>query len=131
MLPISWVALVTHAEAPLQEEAYKELKTEWTTDEVKELVNIYADKYGVSRATLHRIVSGESSYQVKPKDGDMNITCPTGINKGNPVRARGAVQITECYFPEVTDEQAYDLEFSLNFLAEKVQKGQGYLWSTY
>ncbi len=128
---MSWLVTVAHAEAPVQEYTVPEIKTEWTTDEVKELVNVYADKYGVSRATLHRIVSGESSYQIKPKDGDMNITCPRGINKGKPVRARGAVQITECYFPEVTDEQAYDVEFSLNFLAEKVQKGQGQLWSTY
>lgn len=117
MLPISWVALVTHAEAPLQEEAYKELKTEWTTDEVKELVNIYADKYGVSRATLQSVVSCESGYNHK------------AIGDGG--KSFGAVQIHNPSHPKITREQAENAEFALNFLAENVSKGKGSMWTCY
>lgn len=50
----------------------------------------------------------------------MHLTCK---RTGKPVRARGLVQITECYYPDVTDEQAFDIDFSIDFLARKLAEG--------
>jgi hypothetical protein len=114
---MSWVLTVAHAEAPVQEYTVPEIKTEWTTDEVKELVNVYADKYGVSRATLQFVVSCESGYDYK------------AIGDGG--KSFGAVQIHNPSHPTITREQAYDADFALNFLAENVSKGKGSMWTCY
>lgn len=124
ILLITFPPLKTKAEAPVE-------PMQWNKENLSHLIGYYANKYDVSEKVMHRIVAGESTYNIKPRDGDMKITCPRGVHKGNPVRARGLVQITECYFPEVTDEQAYDPEFSLEFLAYHLSKGKGRLWSTY
>lgn len=54
----------------------------------------------------------ESDASTTIRDGDMAITCPAGPNKGKPVRARGLWQFTECYHPEVSDAEAYDMASS-------------------
>lgn len=41
--------------------------------------------------------------------GDMDITCG---RTGKPVRARGGWQITECFYPQVSDACAFDLKCS-------------------
>lgn len=88
--------------------------------DVKQLVDCYADLHGVDRKLAHYIVSNESRYNPKLV-GDMTINCPTGVNKGKPVRARGLVQITECYYPDITDEQAFDPDFNLDFGMELIK----------
>lgn len=95
-------------------------------DTIPELITYYASKYDVSTTTMTTIVTNESSFNPLAI-GDMGITCK---KTGRPVRARGAVQITECYFPEITDAQAFDPDFAINFLAEKLSLGQCFLWST-
>lgn len=82
--------------------------------DIKEMVSCYAKKYGVPDKLAHYVVKNESHYNPNLL-GDKHITCPQGVNKGKPVNARGLVQITECYYPEVTDEQAYDPNFNLEF----------------
>lgn len=78
------------------------------------MVSCYAKKYGVSDKLAHYVVENESHYN--PNDvGDLHIKCRSGVNRGQPVRARGLVQITECYYPEVTDAQAFDPNFNLEF----------------
>ena len=78
------------------------------------MVTCYANKYNIDQKLAHYIVSNESKY--KPNAvGDMSITCRSGVNKGLPVRARGLVQITQCYYPNITDKQAFDPVFSLKF----------------
>ena len=57
----------------------------------------------------------------------MNITCR---RTGAPVRARGPAQITECYYPQVTDKQAFDWDYSLNFLTKKLSRGKCSQWTT-
>jgi len=42
----------------------------------------------------------------------MDIICP---HTGELVEARGILQITKCYHPEVTDEQAYNPIFALEW----------------
>ncbi|MFA6991933.1 MAG: hypothetical protein WC269_01470 [Candidatus Gracilibacteria bacterium] len=58
--------------------------------------------------------------------GDMNIICP---RTGKSVRARGMFQITECYHPEVTDEQAFDPYWSARWTKQMLDAGEGHQWS--
>lgn len=76
--------------------------------------------YKISPETLTNLVMSESTLNPKIVDGDMFIVCPSGVNKGQPVRARGLLQITTCYHPEVTDEQAYDPDFAITYGAKEI-----------
>ncbi len=93
---------------------------------IPELVDFYADKHGVSRSLAHHIVKRESSYNPNAL-GDMNLTCK---RTGLPVRARGLMQITECFHPHVTDEQAFDPHFNLDYGMQLVKKNCMMYYST-
>ncbi len=86
-------------------------------------------EYGVSSSLLTHIALKESTGSSTIL-GDMKLICHSGPNKGKPVRAKGVVQITDCYHPEVTDEQAFDMNFSMRFLASNIKKGNCHEWST-
>lgn len=78
---------------------------------IQELVSCYAQKNGVNPKLAQYIVSNESNYDPNTI-GDMKIKCPS---TGKPVRSRGLVQISECYYPQITDSQAFDPNFALDF----------------
>lgn len=78
---------------------------------IKEMVSCYAKENGVNEKLAQYVVSNESQYNPN-LTGDMDIKCPS---TGKPVRSRGLVQITECYYPDVTDAQAFDPNFNLQF----------------
>ncbi len=86
------------------------------------MVTCYARKYNVDQKLAHYVVRNESQYNINAI-GDMSITCRYGVNKGLPVRARGLVQITDCYYPSISDKQAFDpvfnLEFGMKLMADK------------
>jgi len=112
------------------EQRLKDLEgKDWSKEDISWYISVMATKYNVSEDTMHAIVKGESQYNDMTRDGDMNITC---ARTGLPVRARGLVQITECYFPEITDEEARSVPFALEFLAKNMSEGLGVmLWSTH
>lgn len=75
------------------------------------LVTCYANKYKVPLPLAHYIVKNESGYN--PKNiGDKYIICK---RTGQAVYARGMMQITRCYHQNVTDAQAFDVNFNLNY----------------
>ncbi len=76
---------------------------------VQECISYYSTKYDVPRAKLDYIVLHESSYKENAV-GDMDIICK---RTGLPVRARGILQITECYYPEIPDSCAFNAQCSL------------------
>lgn len=78
---------------------------------MKGLVTKLADEKGVPQDLAHYIVSHESQYNINA-NGDKTILCK---QTGQPVNARGLLQITECYHPEISDEQAYDPIFAINW----------------
>lgn len=49
---------------------------------------------------------------------------------GKPANARGIAQITECWHPNISDDEAYDVDFSIEFLVSHLAKGKCGLWST-
>jgi len=112
------------------EQRLKDLEgKDWSKEDISWYISVMATKYNVSEDTMHAIVKGESQYNDMTRDGDMNITC---ARTGLPVRARGLVQITECYFPEITDEEARHVPYAIEFLAKNMSEGLGVmLWSTH
>lgn len=91
-----------------------------------EKIDRYSEIYKVSSSTMRHIVSRESGGK-RDALGDAGYKCPS---TGRIAPSRGIVQINECWHPNVTIEQAFDIDFSLNFLARHLKDGKCYLWST-
>lgn len=90
-----------------------------------------AEKAGVPTEIVDYIIKNESGYNSLAR-GDQKIL-PDGrgrcTNKksplyGLPANARGLAAITECWYPEITDEQADDYRFAVEFLISQILKGE-------
>lgn len=92
---------------------------------VQELVSHYADEFGVSQELAHYVAFNESSYNPQAV-GDMNITCndKRSPNYGKPVRARGIMQLTDCWYYGVSDEEAFDAETNIKIGMAVIAKGR-------
>jgi len=95
---------------------------------IEQRIDRVATSHSIATTSLFNLAMGESSLDPNAL-GDMDIKCSVGANKGLPVRARGLVAITDCYFPEITDEQAFDPEWSLAWAADIIVKGEA--WKTW
>ncbi len=80
----------------------------------------------MSEGVITYIVKNESNFNPRAV-GDTHLTCPM---TGEKMKSKGLVQISDCWWPEVGDK-AYDPDFALRFLAEKLSEGKGNLWTTY
>lgn len=72
-----------------------------------------AIKYDIPASTLFNLVESESSWNPAADNG----------------KDRGLVQINRKSFPDVTDKQAFDPEFALNFAAKLISEDKSYLWT--
>ena len=45
------------------------------------------------------------------------------------MRSRGLVQVSDCYW-DMSDEDAHDVDISLQFLAQKLSEGRCIWWTT-
>lgn len=92
---------------------------------VQELVSKYASEKGVSQKLAHYVAKAESGYKPN-KIGDRDIICKNKKSPwyGTEVYARGVFQITRCYHPEVTDEQAFDPEWNVAWGMSKIAEGE-------
>jgi hypothetical protein len=90
---------------------------------IEQRIDRVATAHSIATTTLYNLVMSESSLNPEIKDGDMDILCNSGPNLGKPVRSRGIAQISECYHPEISDDEAYSPEWSLNYVADKIAKG--------
>lgn len=92
---------------------------------VPAMVTYYATKYRVGQDLAHYIAKHESEYDPNNK-GDLTITCHNKQSKfyGQPVYARGVYQLTRCYYPQVTDEQAFDPQYNIQFAMQIIAKGR-------
>lgn len=75
-----------------------------------ECIDKYSAMYNVPKERLQYITWNESHYN-KDAVGDMNLRC---ARTGLPVRARGVLQITECWYPEISDVCAFNIECSFS-----------------
>ena len=74
-----------------------------------------AEEWDISTTTLFNLIESESEWN------------PEAI--GDDGKARGLVQIHKDYFPTVSDEEAFDVDFSLNFAAQAIKEGWEWKWS--
>ena len=81
-------------------------------ESLQELATQIAGKYGVPATTLFNLIESESDWN------------PDAYNERS--RDRGLAQISEIYHPEVSDEEAFDPEFALNFAAKTLAEGSEY-----
>jgi hypothetical protein len=93
-----------------------EVVTNWTRARIEKEIDTQAAKYGVSAEVMRTVVQCESQYNIKAL--------------GDGGHSRGLVQIHSGYH-DVSDEDAYDPRFALDFLAKHLQQGKGNLWSCY
>jgi hypothetical protein len=97
-------------------------KTEYTQQEIKELITYKAKVYGVSEKTMNHIVNGESSYRqraIKKNDGKIGCT------------ARGTIQLNDCYMGKgIPDKLAFHPPYAIDKLALELKRGQCGQWST-
>lgn len=75
-----------------------------------------AEQYGADRGVGFVIIGAESGFN------------PQAI--GDDSHAHGLVQINDLFWPSVSIEQADDIDFSLNFLAQALVSGKCWEFST-
>lgn len=106
-----------------------------TKDDILVKIDFYAKKYNVSSDTMIRIISCETSgtfdtniqSKVRYKFNDPR----RNIVMGDQERSFGLSQIHLPDHPNVTYEQAIDADFALEFMADKLSKGQARIWYCY
>ena len=79
---------------------------------IEQKIDNIASKWKIASSTLYNLVQGESQF---------DLLADNGVD-------RGLVQISRKYWPDITDEQAFDVDFSLNFAAEAISKGKENQW---
>ena len=86
---------------------------------VKLRIQHFADLYGVDSKIMRDIVKCESGYDPKAN--------------GDHGTSHGLVQIHKVpgLHEDITEEQAHDIDFSLNFLAKNLKAGEGHIWTCY
>lgn len=91
-------------------------KNNYTREEILSMIDFYADKYGVSRELAHFVAKNESGYNALAK-GDLTLTCNAikSPHHGEIVYARGIYQITRCFHFNVSDAQAFDAKFNIEY----------------
>ena len=82
-----------------------------------QLIDEAALEYRVSSVVMHKVIKCESQYS------------KNAIGDGG--KSFGLVQIHLPSHPSVSKAQALDSEYAINFLAEKLSKGQGHLWTCF
>jgi len=114
LLSVSFFIGNVEAEAPTEVMVQK---TEWTVEEIKSMVDYYADKYGVSRQLMQKVVNCESSYNYKAV--------------GDGGKSFGLSQIHNPSHPSITYKQSTNPDFALDFMASNISKGKGSMWTCY
>ena len=125
LLSVSMFIGKVHAEAP-----EPVIKTDWTVQEVKTLVDYYADKHGLSRQVLHKVISCESQYNYKA----VNWKDSHRLSKGS----HGVGQFSKetfLGFAKQMGRDDYDNPYNpnqaLDVAAWAIKKGYGNHWSCY
>lgn len=108
--------------APMPE-AQEEINNAVEFIEIKTPEKIVAETFGHG-SVMYKIANCESGFNTKAV-GDGNLICNIKSSPfyGKPVRSRGVWQINECAYPEITDELAFDAEWSTRWAKERHEAG--------
>jgi len=71
------------------------------------------------------IARGESRFNPNAV-GDGHLTCK---KTGKPIRSRGVYQINNCAHPNITDAQAFDIEWSTRWSINQLKMGNCRIWT--
>lgn len=104
---ITPASIMTYTATPVQ--AFEEVQF---VETIENKIDRIATEKGIATTSLYNLVDCESDFDPKADNGF----------------DRGLVQINRKAWPEITDAQAFDPDFSLNWAAEKIAKGEGYIW---
>lgn len=107
---------ITDEKKTVNDEITEEEK-ETTEKEILQAIKETARKYGIDESQAVRIAKCESGLN------------PKAINKNAPDSIdRGLYQINSKWHPEVTEEEAFDYQFSINFYCKAVKNGYVRWW---
>lgn len=96
-----------------------EIGKTYTEDEVRKIAIKYGNKWGVEPEKLVTLAFCESTFR--------NIQS-TIVDEGKRENSHGLYQIHLDTQPTITKEQAYNVEFSADWAAEKISKGEIWRW---
>lgn len=89
-----------------------------------EKVSYYADKHNVDPKLAHYVVEHESQYD-RLAVGDLYV-----FEDGKPIYARGLMQITRHYHPDIPDSCAFNADCALDWGMKKLSEGKCSWWTT-
>lgn len=128
LLSVSLFFGKVHAEAPTLPP--EPVKTEWTVEEVKSMVDYYADKHGLSRQVLHKVISCESGYN----EDAVNWRDSHKLSKGSHGVAQFSKE-TFIGFAKRMGHEEYDNPYNpkqaLDVASWAIKNGYGTQWSCY
>lgn len=108
------VATPVYAQSFIANTETQALVDQNTVENLKVQATEVAAKYKIPTTTLFNLISAESLW-------NPNATSTDGND-------RGLVQISKIYFPWVTDAEAYNPTFALDFAANQIARGNAWLW---
>ena len=113
------IGIIPSQEVYVAPEAPKIAYTESSREEwVKQRIQYFASKYGVPFVVMDNVVRCESQYN------------PNAINSTPKEYSVGLVQINLKAHTDITEDQAKDPDFALEFLAKHI-KDRPSMWSCY
>lgn len=101
--------------------------------ELHKLVQLKAAEYSVSAPLMEKMITCESKWDttIQSKHLYQYNKKRLGIVKGTRERSFGLVQINIDWNPQVTEKQAKDPVFAVDYLAKKLKQGKGDEWSCF
>ena len=108
--------IVYAAEPEEPQEVLIAVKIDWTQERINQEIETQAHTYGVNADIMHKVIKCESNYN------------PNALGDGG--KSRGLVQIHSGYHA-VSDEDAYNPQYAIEFLAKHLAQGKGNLWSCF
>ena len=106
------------------------VKTEWTVEEIKSMVDYYADKYGLSRQVLHKVIACESQYNEKA----VNWQDSHRLSKGSHGVAQFSRETFNGFAKQMgrTDyDNSYNPNQALDVASWAIKNGYGSQWSCF
>ncbi len=82
---------------------------------IDEKIEYYAQSYGVKSEVMYNTIKCESQFNSKAI--------------GDSGHSRGLSQIHRPSHPTITDAQAFDEDFAIEFMAKEMSNGNAWMWS--
>lgn len=117
-LLLMFLALGFSSPTPALAQQISSTTVTYSTSTAQLIVESYAAHWGISADQLWQTINCEDPGLDPAANGDHGL-------------ARGLAQIRSDYHPDVTDAEAHDPFFSINFMASYFAKGQAKQWTCY